>query len=345
MRICFVVAFVGLVDAVVGQGGFTAQWTALSPIVAQWTNAPGGTPGAIVTWPAGPLPNTPIVVAVNVPAWPNAAQFGSTPLPLQTGMLSNWSFSADSWEPFGLHVQTTADLLLQVTGPAAATGSIEFVVTSMGDSPSAAAFRVDVGNDGTFELDSSVSGLFPTTSLDRHGAYAWDFGGGPLFVRVQHLADGFTAPQLFGLQVSFRPWVDVAESFGDDCGSQGTVMGVGNYFSHYHLAALPPLGPLDLAALRATGIGPFSGFLVSTQANTVLFHLPGSLSSPCDLLASAFFTASGAASRVVQFPVLLLPVEWVVVVPSLPPGLEFWVQHASMQLPYLGFTNRVRIRT
>jgi hypothetical protein len=345
MKITAIVALVSLVQVAVGQGGFSAQWTALQPIVAQWTNAPIGTPGATVSWPPGPLPNAPVVVAVDVPGRTDAARFSSSPQALGPGMASHWLFTATSVEPNGFYVQTTADLLLQITGPAAATGSIEFVVTSYGDSPLASVFRVDFGNDGTFELDAGANTPSSSSMVDRHGAFSWDFARGPLVARVLHHDSGWASAQWFNLETVFRPWVPEASSFGDDCGNEGTKYGFGEYYTNYHLAALPPIRPSDLAALRATGIGGFSGFLISTQSNTVPFHLPGSLSAPCDLLASVALAESGTVSRVWQFGSLGLPVEWVAVVPLLPPGFEFWVQHASMQLPYLGVTNRVRIRT
>ncbi|MFO1076317.1 MAG: hypothetical protein U1E73_01165 [Planctomycetota bacterium] len=326
----------------VAQSGFSAQWTAVQPIVAQWVNAPIGTQNPIVTWPAGPLPATPLTVAVH-PTGPNAQTvFYSSPLPLQSGMEHNWLFASLWWAPYPQVTLTTADLLLQISGPQSATGSIEFRVTDAGDTPDPTGFRIDVGNDGTVEVDTRQP-FAPTTFVDRRAAYAWDFANGPLFVRVTHHSGGYVAPQLFTLQVSFRSWVAGMRSSGDDCGAVGSVPVTSGYESHYHLAALPSLSPNHAMVLRATGVGPFASFLVSLQPHTAVYGIPGFLTPPCDLLAPVEFLVAGGVSSVV--PGTPFAVEWIAPVPHLPPGLDFYVQHASMNVGWLGMTNRVHVRT
>lgn len=334
----------GLCGTVVGQGGFQAQWTALAPIVAQWTNAPNGTAGAVVSHPAGPLPNGPVGVGVAVGTWPDAARFDFTPLPLEAGMVGNWSCTASSWLPFGQQSRTTADLLLQIGGPAGSVCSIDLRLVSFGDTPSPFGFRVDLGNDGVFEVDTTVTAP-ETTDLDRRAAFAWDFDQGPLPVRVVHDAGGFIAPQWFGLQVSLRPWSPLAADVGRGCEVEGTAAFTSGYCTNYHLAALPPAGLPGLAELRATGIGPFGAFFVGVDPATVAFPLWGAPAHACDVLANIVLSEAGFVSRTVSSFQHPIPVQWATVVPLLPPGLQFYVQHASLQVPHLGFTNRIRIRT
>ena len=56
------------------------------------------------------------------------------------------------------------------------------------------------------------------------------------------------------------------------------------------------------------------------------------------------FTAPGGATRVEGW----YPIEWVARVPLLPPGFEFWAQHASLRQTAnweLTLTNRIRVQT
>ncbi|MFO1076316.1 MAG: hypothetical protein U1E73_01160 [Planctomycetota bacterium] len=324
------------------QTGFSAQWSAQQPIVAQWVNAPIGTPNATVTYPAGPLPATPVTVAVTPTGWLTATSFSIAPQVPQPGMLFDWSFHSSSWVPATAVTTTFADLLLTVTGPQNATGSLDLRVDASGDSPSQFAFRVDIGNDGSFEFDSRDSQA-ATTSLDRRASYAWDFANGPLLVRVLHQGNGAAMPQGFGLQTGFRPWAAGTTSTGDDCGALGIAPFGGTGFeTHYHLAALPPFASNQSMVLRASGIGPFAAFLVSMQPNTVTYGLPG-FTPPCDALANIALVELGGVSQVLSGT--SFRIEWILPVPVLPPGLDFWVQHASMQLGWLGFSNRVRVQT
>lgn len=338
MKCRIAVAVAGLAGLAAGQAGYSAQWTALIPITAEWI----GVPGVVVTHPAGPFGDVALVVGVTVAGQPNAAAFRYDPLALQPGMAGNWAFSSHAWLWPGNLSRTSADLLLQVDGPKDATCTVELRVTSFGDNPDPRGFQVDVGNDGLFEVTSTPLSTF-TPNLDRRAGQAWPFARGPLLVRVLHEAWGSSIPQDFGLEIAVRSWPLPAASRGDDCGNVGRGPATSSYATNYHLAALPPLAPTDLMALRATGLGGFSGFMVGTRPDTVTFQLPGVLSVPCDMLIQTLFTTSGTVARTVPFQGT--PAEWVAAVPLLPPGLEFWVQHVSLEIPWLGFTNRVQIRT
>ncbi|MFO1077657.1 MAG: hypothetical protein U1E73_08010 [Planctomycetota bacterium] len=344
MRSRFLPLLAVLTGAATAQcGGFTAQWTALSPIVAEWVNAPVTAPNPIVTYPAGPLPAAPIDVAVDVGLgwWTGSASFSSTPLPLQSGMVAHWSLSAYAYVPQGEVSRTTADLLLRIDGPDCALGTLELQLTMFGDSPQTSGFRVDIGNDGSFELDTFTANPL-TSTLDRNAFFAWDFAGGPLFVRVTHTAYGAPMPQDFGCRVAFRPWVAGVDTYGDDCGNETVPPLSSGYTTRYHLAVLPPFRPQDSMVLRANGIGPFAAFLLSDRIATVTFQLTGSPSPACDLLSHVVFTHLGGVASVNSGTI---PVQWIALVPPLPPGLDLNVQHASLLPPHFGLTNRVRIRT
>ncbi len=344
MRVTAIALGAALTSSLVGQSGFTTQVTALAPIVAEWTNAPTGTIGAVVTHPAGPLPNAATVVGVTIGSSTNAMAFYCSPTTPEPGVVSSWSFSASATTPVGQFARTSADLLIRVTGPQDAVCTADFRLSASGDTPNGTAFEVDVGCDGTVEFNTWPS--FQTTSLDRRAAALWDFAEGPLLVRILHAANGSYMPQGFGVLFTLRPWIPDTAGFGDDCGNEAPASGNRGYFSRYHLAALPPLAPTEIAALRAIGMGPFSAFLISDRPKTVTFHLQGSTSLPCDLLSDVIFLDSGFVSRTVWSHVEGdIPVEWIAPVPQLPPGLEIHLQHASLYWPYLGFTNRVRLRT
>ncbi len=320
------------------------RWTALAPIEARWDNAPAGTPGAVVTHPAGPLPDATTTVAVTVAGWPAAASFTMAPQPPQAGEAVRWSLGAHAWLPWAQNSTTTADLLLEITGPTTAAASLVARIGSAGDSPDPRGFQLDLGNDGTIELDS-FHPRNPTTGLERRAAWAWDFRNGPLRMRVRHLGWGWSAPQAFGLDLGLVPWLATASSHGSDCGNEAILPMVGFYASDYHLLALPPATQQALSTLRATGLGHFGAFLVSARPDTIRWQVPATLSLPCDLLSEVLFTTPGTVTRSAGSSRNPWPMEWTTQVPLLPPGLDLHLQHASLAPPWFGVTNRVQIRT
>ncbi|MCA8949795.1 MAG: hypothetical protein KDE27_09855 [Planctomycetes bacterium] len=345
MHDCHIFTALCLAGAASAQGGITTQWTALTPIVAQWVNAPANAPNPIVSHPAGPLPNAPLEVEVFVgTGGSNSASFSVTPLPPLPGVVGRTALRADAYVPYYEQTRTSADLLLRIAGPTAGVGSLELQIVSLGDFPDPNALRVDVGNDGTFELRSNPT-AGSITALERHAWFAWDFANGPLEVRVVHDVYSRPAPQFYELVTAFRPWVAGVDTIGDDCGSEAPEPGSTGYTTCYHLAALPPFRPEDALTLRASGIGYYGAFLLSDRPDTVTFQLGGSPSPACDLLDDVVFTCLGGISGARTTAWVPLATEWIAPLPVLPPGLDIHVQHASLVLPYLGLTNRVHIRT
>lgn len=315
------------------QTGVTAQLTALQPIVATWLNAPPNTPGASVSHPAGPLTSALVRVPVGSRPWA-----GEVAISLPANAWPSLHLATRNDTFFGDWVQTSADLLWQVNGPPTLHGEVRIDIAALGDAGAANGLLVDFGNDGVVEVDTAPSVGHWFNGLR---SFPWDFAAGPLSVRIRHASTGGFPPQYYGLDLQFDPWYAGATDLGASC-PQFTSQVADLHFDH-RLAALPPTAPQDLSTLRATGFGSFTAFLISAQADVGPAPLPPRFGS-CDLLTSIVFTAPGSATRVEAW----YPVEWVARVPMLPPGFEFWAQHASLRQAAtweLTLTNRIRVQT
>ena len=315
------------------QTGVTAQLTALQPIVATWLNAPPNTPGASVSHPAGPLTSALVRLAVGVR--PTAAEVECS---LPTNAWPRLHLEASHDSSFGDWVQTSADLLWQVNGPPTLRGDVRVDIAALGDAGVANGLLVDFGDDGVVEVDTSAGVGHWFTGLR---SFSWDFAAGPLSVRIRHAATGGFPPQYYGLDLQFEPWYAGAFDLGASC-PQFTSQVADLHFDH-RLAALPATAPQDLLTLRATGLGGFTSFLVGALPDVGPAPLPPHFGS-CDLLTSIVFTGTGGATRMEAWH----PIEWVARVPLLPPGFEFWAQHASLRQGLtweLTLTNRIHVQT
>lgn len=320
------------------QGGLKVSMEALSPITAEWLNAPPGTQGAIATHPPGPLTEADVAVGAFGQVW---AQFACR----IAADDERWTVNALSvaYAPWPNIVETRADLLLRLTGAPHAAVDIDLHVEHWGDQPSPEGFKVDYGNDGTFDVTTASTVCCGTV---HRRTWTWLPRSGDLEIRIANRGLDPVSPQTYFLRLVATPWAPNTEQAGpgySGLAAAATIPSAQIWTTNYQLAALPATAPGDLAELRATGYGRFGAFLVSTRPDTVALQLPLPFTTVCDVLADvrllSFGTIGGTAP---------LPMEWWLVVPPLPPGLTFYVQHASAELSpqvWFGATNRVRFNT
>lgn len=320
------------------QDGLKVSMQALSPIAAEWINAPPGTPGSIATHPAGPLTEADVAVGSGGQVW---AQFVCR----LAADGERWTVNALSlaYAPWPNIVETRADLLLRLTGAPHAAVDIDLQVEHWGDQPSPAGFQVDYGNDGTFDV---LSGSTACCGTVHRRTWTWMPRSGDLEIRIKNHGLDPVSPQTYFLHLVATPWAPNTEPAGPGYGglaSSSTLFGVKLWTTNYQLAALPATAPGNLAELRATGFGSFGAFLISPGPDTVLLQLPPPFTTVCDVLANVQVLAFGNVTSTTP-----VPMEWWLVVPPLPPGLTFYVQHASAELTsqvLFGATNRVRFDT
>lgn len=320
------------------QDGLKVSMQALSPIAAEWLNAPPGTPGAIATHPVGPLTEADVAVGSGGQVW---AQFVCR----LAADGERWTVNALSlaYAPWPNMVETRADLLLQLTGAPHAAVDIDLQVEHWGDQPNPAGFQVDYGNDGNIDV-STVSTACCGTVHRR--TWTWMPRSGDLEIRIVNHGLDPVSPQVYFLHLVATPWAPTTEPAGLGYGGLAQTtkfLGSGLRTTNYQLAALPATTPGNLAELRATGLGSFGAFLVSTLPDTALLQLPPPFTTVCDVLVNVQLLAFGTATGTTP-----LPMEWWLVVPPLPPGLTFYVQHASAELSsqvMFGATNRIRFDT
>jgi len=326
---------VTLLAPAVAQAPLQATLTAVAPIEAEWITAPPGTPGALISQPAGPLTSADITGPVGE-SW---AHF-------TCGLTANgagWRLLASSqvFSPLPELAETRADLLLQVTATVPTTIVLDLQLAHWGDFPSSAGFTIDVGDDGSNELDTnlpfccgSVRRLTTTRLLDGTG----------LAIRIRGTNTMSASPQAYDLWLDAQPWLPQATPVAGDCGSLGTkVPPQGWYQGNYQLAALPSSDPLEFGVLRANGLGDFDLFFVAGLPTTAPFLLPAPLPGPCNLLTDILVAVPGT-------PTITSPAtsEWELHLPLLPPGLVLHAQHASVHTvaPFgFGTTNVLRLDT
>ena len=326
---------ISLLAPAVAQGSIQATLTALQSIDAEWINAPPGTPGTLVSQPAGTLSQ----FDVSGPAGSNWAHvFGSLS---QNG--PRWQLTATSqvFSPLPELAETRADLLLQLTSSAATTIVLDLRLAHWGDMPSNLGLQLDVDDDGSIELDSnspfccgSVRRLTLTRTIDT----------APLLVRIRHRNTMSASPQAYDLWIDAQPWLTQATPVGTACAALGVKQPPAGYYDgNYQLAALPSNDPQEFGVLRANGLGTFDLFFFSDVAAVAPLLLPPPLPGPCDLLAGILIAAPGT-------PTVTSPAtsEWELRIPLLPPGLVLYAQHASVHSdPPFGFgaSNVLRLDT
>lgn len=325
-----------LLAPAVAQGPLQATLLALQPIEAEWTSAPPGTPGALASVPSGPITRA----EVHAPAGQNWATFDCSLAPLGGGV--RVLASSVVFPPGAELAETRADLLLLLSAPQPTTVALDLHVAHFGDTPSAGGFRIDLGDDGSDELDTSSPECCGSV---RRFAATTTIGPGGLSVRIRSTNTMGASPQAFELWLDAEPWHPAATPISPACDALATKLPPQGYYQgNYQLAALPPVSPFEFALLRASGLGPFDLFVVSADPGTAPLTLPAPLPGPCDLLTNLVFAIPGEAT-------ILSPARsgFELRVPPLPPGLVLYVQHVSVEnevAPFaFGTTNVVRIDT
>jgi hypothetical protein len=313
------------------QGVINAQLVANTQLEATWLNAPPNTPGASMSQAPGLFSACSLQVSQGGTA-SYYANFGASG--------ANWSMNTGcySWPGTGNLMRVAGDISLLLTAPPTVTADISVRLSSGGDGAGSNAIFVQLNG-------SPIVGYFHGFNVMQR-AVTWDFAAGPADIGAVVSNVFAQYPQGLSASVSVRPWADGATDLGDPCGLSGVD---GDAHVWAHLAALRPTTPQSIAHLEATGLGQFAAFLISDQPTTSP-TLPNGIVLSCPILSSIIATVPGVVTGVST------PRPWVTEVPTLPPGLEFYVQHACMTLPTswnprnlanLGLTlsNRVRIRT
>lgn len=329
----------GLASAIAAQGPITATLFANDPISAAYANASTGT-SLLQTVPAGPLTSASVAAG---PYTSYACSLAATATGHHVTASSYCTFQQIGIPSSG---STHADLTLSLAAPAGTVVALSLGITHYGDSPAAPAFRVDLGDDGTVDVDA---GCGACSGLAQHRVWTWDFANGPLALRI--LTDqgvGF-GPQNYVLDLDIQPWIAGASVVAGDCGIVGSARNWSSQvfeITNYQLRAIAAAG--SFGKLRANGLGPFGAFLVADQPVAGPLTLPPPFSATCQALGSVLFLAFGTVSAATTITLPVAPLAWDLDVPVLPSGLTFYVQHASAygQLPYwFGTSNIVRIDT
>lgn len=325
-----------LLAPAVAQGPLQATLLALQPIESEWTSAPPGTPGALVSVPAGAITRA----EVRAPVGQNWASFDCSISPIGEGV--RVLATSVVFPPGNELAETRADLLLLLSAPQPITVALDLHVAHFGDTPSALGFRIDIGDDGSDELDTSSPECCGSV---RRFAATTTIGPSGLPVRIRSTNTMGASPQAFELWLDAEPWLAAATPISPDCGALGTKLPPQGYYQgNYQLAVLPPVSPYEFALLRAAGLGEFDLFLVGTDPGTAPLLPPAPLPGPCDVLAGIVFAFPGEAT-------ILSPARsgFELRVPPLPIGLVIYVQHmsaAGTAAPFaFGSTNVVRVDT
>lgn len=333
----------GLVAVLACQHPMTAQapWTttlvANDAITAEWVNTQTNVVGASQTHPAGPLVAASVQVSTARYSCSLVAAAASVEFTASTsGGSMTWPFRSRSH----------ADLTLTITGTGIA--SLEVDLRHGGDGVIPNAMRIDVGDDGTVELESSWGFI---GSPRHHRLWTWDFNQGALVVRIRTDQQTMFGFQGHSIVLRALPWSGHATPMSAACPASGVEMDPWLFeaeTTNYQLAPEPATQTNQLLALRAFGFGSLGFFVASDTASLTPLQLPN-LPILCPALANALFVEAGSVSATTQISgASMIPRQWTLAVPLLPPGIRFYVQHgsvATLASPAFGTSNVVRIDT
>jgi hypothetical protein len=333
-----------LAVALEAQGPLQAALLAVDDIHAKWVFQATGATGAMQTHPAGTLSAANVQVGHGVQT--NVAHYTCTLLPMGNGYTLDASTSVAGYVS-GVQFLTHADLLFVLTGPADLVVSIGLLLSHGGDFTSSPPFRVDLGDDGTIEVDS---GCMNCGSARHHRLWTWDFAAGHLGIRIRTDQQSMGGAQGHSLSLAVQPWIGAASHAAADCGGIAYVASPSNSereSSNYQLAVDEPTQPSQLAVLRAVGLGQVNALVVAMQPGTTPLQLPAPFTSTCPVLANVLLFDVLGPSTTTTAP-SGTPWEWQLPVPLLAPGLTFYVQHLSAHVAspfWFGASNIVRIDT
>ncbi|MBL8749480.1 MAG: hypothetical protein JNK78_10000 [Planctomycetes bacterium] len=309
------ILFAAILVAAPTSAQVTAQLAANTPISAAWTQQ-GGASGS-TSFPAGPLVADGSLVSVaplglSTITW-TVPTVGSVACVLDVDCGTNGGSG-----PSVDHT-TAVDLTFLVSGPVGQRGHVRIVMNGLTDFPLANGLFIDVGADGSFEASAYPPAL---PLFQREWCVPVVLGASPLAVRILH-AGSATANgnpgQFWTVGITFVPWSVGVNDLGSAC-PVNDVGWVGTWPSdnHPYFLFAAPAAPTDSCRLVARGHG-FSAFLVGLNS---LRMAPGWIGTGCDdLLVNPAFSFAGTA---------IAPGTWEFVVPALPPGMTFFVQHASL---------------
>ncbi|MCA8954381.1 MAG: hypothetical protein KDE27_33045 [Planctomycetes bacterium] len=332
---CFVVA-------AAAQSPYSVRLIANDPLRAESYDTATNTVVANQTLPAGAL--TRATLETFAQSYTLARYTCST-----TATAAGVAFDATSmcWFQVGsLRGRTHADLTLTIGGTGVAR--IEAELWHGGDGAIAPALAVDLGDDGTNELEASC--ITFCASPWHHRLWTWDFADGPLVIRIRTDQWSSGGPQIHGLELDIVPWAAGATPVLDACPVRSEVISqwsIAGESVNYQLAAESPASAQEQLALRAFGHGDFGFYVVSGAAAT----RPLVLSNPairCNALADVILVEPGIATATMLIGASPSPRAWRLAVPRLPPGLRFFVQHGSLRASApaaFGTTNVVRVDT
>jgi len=310
----------------------SATLVANTPMNASW--AMGSTGGAS-SFPAGALA-VDGSISVVAPAG-NAALEWFVPAP---GSAACRLRASRATPTLSTVFATSADLTMSIVGPAGFRGDVRIVMDVWDDLPWAGSVEIDIGDDGSFEATSQTAQWL----YRREWRLPAVVGANGLDVRILHSeSDAGPGPGAsWDVIVSFEPWSEAVTDLGSSCAINdvGWDGGLPSDNHPYWLHGAPAIGG-DLCRLVARGHGPVAAFVIATDATRVAAGWLG-LGLGCDdLLQNSIATIPGQA---------IATDTWEFVVPALPPGLTFYVQHASFgpggwPAPFwrTGVTNLVRV--
>lgn len=326
---------VTLLAPAVAQSPLQATLIAVAPVEAEWVNAPPGTAGALMSQAAGPLTSVDLTAPVGQ-NWAHVTCALSANGP-------GWRLVASSqvFSPPGEIAETRVDLLLLLAATAPTTLALDLQLAHWGDFPFGVGFRIDLGDDGSDELDTTLP--FCCGSVRRQSLTRTIDGSG-LAIRIRGINTMWVSPQAYDLRIEAQPWLPQASAVAADCGGLGIEAPFPVWYEgNYQLAALPSSDPAEFGVLRATGLGGFDLFVVAGLPTTAPLVVPPPLPGPCDLLTDILIAVPGTSTVPGS-----TATEWELRLPLLPPGLVLFAQHASVHTiaPFgFGTTNVLRLDT
>ncbi len=238
--------------------------------------------------------------------------------------------------PLGYHASTDVDLdcTLWLSGTNT-NGHVQLDMLNAGDFPG--HLIVDVLDDGVIEADSyALQWSYAPFTASLHAPVVVNGAPVPIRIRMQGMT---LAPEWRSIQVRFVPWAAGTEDIGSSC-TPNLIGYLGSQdVQDYYLAALPGMGG-EALRFAAEGYGTLATFVVSLGPTRLPRGTIG-LGPWCDdLLAVPLLDGPGIS---------LGGGQWILPVPPLPGGLQFYVQHVSLGswsgYVRFGITNVVRYQT
>lgn len=232
------------------------------------------------------------------------------------------SFRASRQQNSSLTYSSSADLTMSVSGPIGQRGHVKIVLLGWDDAASTTSLLVDVGDDGSNEANSQAA---PSVYI-REWRIPAALGPGGLDIRVRHFDAGppYGPGKDWNVTLAFEPIADCATDLGSSCAINdvGWVLppSPSVYANHPYFLHAAPGGGGALCELIARGHGPIAAFCFAVDPTRVAPGWLGVGLGCDDLLQNVAFTLPGD---------VIAAETWSFAVPALPPGVTFWVQHAS----------------